>query len=92
MNRLREIPREKFWNADAGNARRTKRGQMQRLADMARRVASTIFMFMEERAAGRKVKQCYSGQQGQCATCVNFGENGVHESQSDIRIHRSVPA
>jgi len=90
MNRLREMPREKLWNADAGNTRRTKGGQMQRLAHMARRVAPAISMFMKERATGRKVKEGYSGQQGQCATCVNFGENGVHESQSGLRIHCTV--
>jgi len=54
---LREARREKFWNADAGNTRRTKGRQMQRLAHMARRVASAIFMFMEKRAAGSKIQQ-----------------------------------
>jgi len=56
MNRLREIPREKFGNPYAGNTRRSKGGQMQRLAHMARRVAPAIFMLMEERAAGCKIQ------------------------------------
>ena len=91
VNRLRQVPREESRNADAGNACLRKCWQMQGLADMARRVAPAVLMFMEKRAAGCKVKQRYSGQQGQCATCVNFGENSVHESQSTFRIHCTVP-
>jgi len=91
VNRLRQVPREEARNAVAGNACLRKCWQMQGLADMARRVAPAVLMFMEKRAAGCKVKQRYSGQQGQCATCVNFGENSVHESQSTFRIHCTVP-
>ena len=87
---LREIPREEFRDADARDARRYQRGQMQRLADVTRRVASAAFVVVKIRAADGKVQKCHSGQQSQSATRVHFGENTVHESLPTSRVHDTV--
>ncbi len=88
---LREIPREEFRDTDARDARRYQCGQMQRLADVTGRVASTVFMVVKIRAAGGKVQKCNSGQQGQRTTGVQFGQDAVHDSNSTSGIHLTVP-
>ena len=92
MDRLRQTPGDKFRNRNRRGASRRQRGQVQRLANMAGRVAASVFMLMQKRAAGGKVEQRDSGQQGQRAACVKFGEDTVHESLSTSRVHYLVPA
>lgn len=82
MNGLRLIPGDKLRNGDRGGTGRLQRWQMKRLANMARRVAASIFVLVEIRSARGKVEQRDSGQQGQPAASVYFGENAVHEAQS----------
>jgi hypothetical protein len=91
MSRLRQIPGDKFRNRDLRCVSKCQRGHVQRLANVARRLALAIFVFVEECAAGGEVKQCDSGQEGQGATRGKFGENAVHGCRPAFRVHVSVP-
>jgi len=64
---------------------------MQRLANVAGRVATAVLMLVEIRATGGEIQKRDSGQQGQRATCVYLGENEAHESQSAFSVHFTVP-
>ena len=91
MSRLRVVPTDKFRNYNRGGIGRCKRGQMQRLANVAGSVTTAVFMFVEERSARGKVEKRDTGQQGQRAPRGYFIENVLHESHATFSLHSNVP-
>ena len=63
VSRLRVIPTNKFRNSNRSGICRCQRGQMQRLANVARGIPAPVFMLVEKRAARRKIEQRNARQQ-----------------------------
>ena len=81
--RQRSIPGDDLGRADEVQPRGRQRRHVQRLAHMAGGIGP-IRMFVEERAARRKIQQRRKGQQRQSAVHASSSENG------STRVHRAT--
>jgi uncharacterized protein YcaQ len=92
MSRLRVIPTNKFRSCKRRGMGRRQGGQMQRLANVARSVAASVLVLVEERAARGKVEERDTGQQGHSAAGRYSSQEALHQlhATSKCTLHLAI--
>jgi len=91
VSRLRVIPTNKFRNSNRSGICRCQRGQMQRLANVARGIPAPVFMLVEKCAARRKVEERDTGQQRQRAARGHFAQVALRKVHATPSVHFNLP-